>query len=72
MQQNQTKLFTDIGTLNTVSNYKHFDADKVWNKLEQKLTKKKSKKAYWIWLAASMLMIISIPAFFKTNKKIKM
>ena len=68
MQQNQTKIFTDIGALNTVSKHENFVADKVWNKLEQKLTKKKSKKAYWIWLAASMVMIISIPAILKTNK----
>jgi hypothetical protein len=71
MQQNQTKIFTDVGALNTVSKDENFDADKVWNKLEQKLTKKKSKKVYWIWLAASMLILISIPAFFKTNKSTK-
>lgn len=68
MQQNQTKIFTDIGALNTVSKDENFEAYKLWNKIEQKLTKKKSKKAYWIWLAASMLIIISIPAFLKTNK----
>ncbi len=67
MQQNKTKIFTDIGALNTLQNGDDFDANKVWNKLEHKLTKKKSKKIYWIWLAASMLILISIPAFFKTN-----
>ncbi len=71
MQQNKTKTFTDIGALNNLQNGDDFEADKVWNKLEHKLTKKKSKKAYWIWLAASMLILISIPAFFKTNKSNK-
>jgi len=71
MQQNQTKIFADIGELNTLQNGDGFNADNVWNKLEQKLTKKKSKKVYWIWLAASMLILISIPAFFKTNKSTK-
>ena len=45
MQQNQTRIFADIGELNTLQNGDGFNADNVWNKLEQKLTKKKSKKS---------------------------
>ena len=68
MQQNHTKIFTDIGVLNTLSKDENFDANKVWNKLEHKLAKKKYKKIYWIWLAASMLILICIPTFLKTKK----
>lgn len=71
MQQSQTKKFADIGALNTLSKDENFDAGKVWNKLEHKLTNKKSKKIYWIWFAASMLILMSITAFFKTNNLTK-
>ena len=73
MQQNKNKIFKDVGELKTMSSIDDFNADKVWNKLEIRI-KHKNKKIYWIWLAASMLLLITVSAFFKlyhSNKKVE-
>lgn len=65
--QQKTKIFDDIASLKTMPDGEVFDAEDVWNKLEDKINKKKKRKASWIWLAASTLILISISTFFKIN-----
>ncbi len=67
MQQNRNNFFNDVASLKTIPAGEVFDAESVWNKLESKINNKKKRKALWIWFAASMLVLICVSVFFKTN-----
>jgi len=65
MQQNQNKIFKDIASLKTIPDGEVFEAGNVWNKLENKISGKKKRKILWIWIAASMIILISVSGIFK-------
>jgi hypothetical protein len=70
--ENQNKLLGELAALNELPKNIQFNANSTWAKLEQQLEPKKKNKYYWLWMAASIIIVIAMTWFnINTAKETK-